>query len=101
MGELRGTEASIAEYMKSELIDPLDPETQRWLLRSSVLETMSGPLCDAAIGTTRSLARLRQLERQNLFVIALDGQRATYRYHRLFHDLLRDELDAREPGCRR
>ena len=70
--ELRGTEASIADYMRSELLEPLDPESQRWLLRSSVLDAMSGPLCDAALETTGSLARLRQLERHNLFVIALD-----------------------------
>ena len=50
--ELRGTDASMADYIRSELLDPLDPETRRWLCRSSALDTMSGPLCDAAIGTT-------------------------------------------------
>ena len=96
---LRGTEASIADYMRSELLEPLDAGTRLWLRRSSVLETMSGPLCDAALGTTGSLALLRQLERDNLFVVALDAHRGAYRYHRLFRDLLRDELDEREPGA--
>ncbi len=95
--ELRGTEASIADYMRSELLEPLDAETRTWLRRSSVLDTMSGPLCDAALGTTGSLALLRRMERDNLFVVALDGHRVAYRYHRLFRDLLRDELDEHEP----
>ena len=96
---LRGTEASIADYMQSELLEPLDSETRTWLRRSSVLETMSGPLCDAVLGTTGSLTRLRQLERNNLFVVALDAHRGAYRYHRLFRDLLRDQLEEHEPGA--
>ena len=96
---LRGTEASIADYMRSELLEQLDAETRTWLRRSSVLDTMSGPLCDAAFGTTGSLMRLRRLERNNLFVVALDSNRGAYRYHRLFRDLLRDELDEHEPGA--
>ena len=96
---LRGTEASIADYMRSELLEPLDAETRTWLRRSSVLDTMSGPLCDAALGTTGSLTKLRRLERDNLFVVALDSHRGAYRYHRLFRDLLRDELDEHEPGA--
>ena len=96
---LRGTEASIADYMRSELLEPQDAETGTWLRRSSVLETMNGPLCDAALGTTGSLTRLRRLERNNLFVVALDAHRGAYRYHRLFRDLLRDELEEREPGA--
>ena len=70
---LRGTSASIADYMRSELLEPLDADSQRWLLRSSVLDVMGGPLCDAALETTGSLARLRQLEHDNLFVVALDA----------------------------
>ena len=97
--DLLGSEASIADYMRSELLEPLDADTQRWLLRSSVLDVMSGPLCDAALETSGSLALLRQLERNNLFVIALDSHHGTYRYHHLFRDFLRDELDVREPGA--
>ena len=96
---LRGTEASIADYMRSELLEPLDADTRTWLRRSSVLDAMSGPLCDAALGTAGSLTRLRRLERDNLFVVALDAHRGAYRYHRLFRDLLRDELDEHEPGA--
>ncbi len=96
--DLRGTEASLADYMRSELLEPLDPGSRWWLRRSSVLDTMNASICDAALGTSGSLAQLRQLERNNLFVVALGPHRDTYRYHRLFRDLLRDELDEQEPG---
>ncbi len=85
--------------MRSELLEPLDAGTRTWLRRSSVLDAMSGPLCDATLGTTGSLTLLRRLERDNLFVVALDANRGAYRYHRLFRDLLRDELDEHEPGA--
>jgi LuxR family maltose regulon positive regulatory protein len=97
--ELRGTERSLAAYMRSELIEPLDEDSQRWLLRSSVLETMTGPLCDAAVGTTGSLARLREFEDRNMLVVPLDRHRQAYRYHRLLRDMLRDELEVRDPGA--
>ncbi len=96
--ELLGTEASIADYMRSELLERLEPEVQTWVRRSSVLETMSGPVCDAVLETTGSLARLRELERHNVFVVGLGSHRNAYRYHRLFRDMLRDDLDEREPG---
>ena len=60
---------------------------------------MTGPLCDAALDTTRSLALLRRLEDRNSLVIALDAHRRAYRYHHLFRDLLRDELDICEPSA--
>ena len=85
--------------MRSELLEPLDAATRAWLRRSSVLDAMSGPLCDATLGTTGSLTVLRRLERDNLFVVALDTNRGAYRYHRLFRDLLRDELGEHEPGA--
>ena len=96
---LLGTEASIADYMRSELLEPLDADTMTWMRRSSVLDTMSGPLCDAALETTGSLTLLRRMERDNLFLVPLDAHRGAYRYHHLFHDLLRDELDEHEPAA--
>jgi LuxR family maltose regulon positive regulatory protein len=97
--ELRGTDRSLAAYMRSELIEPLDEDSQRWLLRSSVLETLAGPLCDAALGTTGSLARLREFEDRNMLVVPLDRHRQAFRFHRLFRDMLRDELEVRDPGA--
>lgn len=96
---LRGDEASLGEYMRQELLAPLDADEQRWLYRSSTLEPLSGSLCDAVLETRGSLARLRALDQRNLFVVPLDEQRTTFRYHRLFGDVLRDELEVREPGA--
>jgi LuxR family transcriptional regulator, maltose regulon positive regulatory protein len=84
-------------FMRAELLERLSAADQEWLLRSSVLDVMTGPLCDAALDTTRSMARLRALEQANLLIYRLDGGTA-YRYHPLFHDMLRDELDVRLPG---
>lgn len=96
---LRGDSASLADYMREELLAPLEADEQRWLARSSALETLTGPLCDAALETTGSLARLRALERSNLFLLPLDDHRASYRFHHLFAEFLGDELDVREPGA--
>ena len=97
--DFQGTEVWVAEYMRSELLESLDPGTQWWLRRASVLDVMNGPLCDAALGTTGSLARLRQLEGRNLFVNAIGTHREAFRFHRLFKDMLRDQLDEQDPGA--
>ena len=88
---------SVNEYIRSELLDPLDPERRTWLLRSSVLETMSGPLCDAALEVPGSLERLRELEHTSLLIQRTDDTRTAFRYHRLLRAVLRDELDAGSP----
>jgi LuxR family maltose regulon positive regulatory protein len=94
-----GDQASLADYMREELLAPLDADRQAWLLRASALETLSGPLCDAAIEATGSLARLRELARANLFLVPIDGSRTAYRFHHLFAQFLRDELAVRAPGA--
>jgi LuxR family maltose regulon positive regulatory protein len=62
-----------------------------------VLDRLSGPLCDAVLGTTGSAAVLEVLERSNLLVVPLDRRQAWYRYHQLFRELLRGELERAEP----
>lgn len=94
-----GDQASLADYMREELLAPLDTDRQAWLLRASALETLSAPLCDAALQTTDSLARLRELERANLFLVPVDQRRTAYRFHHLFAEFLRDELAVRVPGA--
>jgi LuxR family maltose regulon positive regulatory protein len=75
------------------------PEELRvFLLRTSVLERLSGPLCDAVLEAQGSAELLRELEASNLFVVPLDDRRQWYRYHQLFADLLRLQLGVREPG---
>ena len=68
-----------------------------FLRRTSVLETMSGPLCDAVLERKESALELAALEAANLFVVPLDRHRGSYRYHHLFRDLLQRELEEREP----
>ncbi|MGH3173298.1 MAG: LuxR C-terminal-related transcriptional regulator, partial [Streptosporangiaceae bacterium] len=68
------------------------------LLETSVLERLSGPLCDAVTGREGSQALLEEAERAGLFVIPLDEVRGWWRYHHLFADLLRSRLDEEQPG---
>ncbi len=95
----RGTEASLADYMRDELLNPLAADDQAFVVRASALETLTGPLCDAALETSGSLARLRHLERRNLFVVPVDQDRSGYRFHHLFGEFLRDELEVRQPAA--
>jgi LuxR family transcriptional regulator, maltose regulon positive regulatory protein len=68
-----------------------------FLTRTSVLERMCGPLCDAMLGAAGSAAMLESLERSNLLLVALDRRAEWYRYHHLLRDLLGAELRRREP----
>jgi ATP/maltotriose-dependent transcriptional regulator MalT len=71
-------------------------QIREFLLRTSVLERLSGPLCDAVLGTEGSAGILRELERSNAFLVRLDDHRQWYRYHHLFAELLRLELGQQE-----
>ena len=88
----------MADYLRSELLSRLTDEEVRFLTRTSVLERMCGGLCDAVLGRTDSARVLESLERSNRFLVPLDRRRTWYRYHHLFRDLLRSELEQREPG---
>jgi LuxR family transcriptional regulator, maltose regulon positive regulatory protein len=79
------------------LLAHLPTERVAFLTRTAVLDRLSGPLCDAVLGTTGSAAILESLQRSNLLIIPLDRQREWYRYHPLFRDLLRGELERSEP----
>jgi LuxR family transcriptional regulator, maltose regulon positive regulatory protein len=92
-----GGDRHVADYLVAEVLERQPPELRGFLLRTSVLERLSGPLGDAVLETQGSAARLRQLERSSLFVVPLDDHREWYRYHQLFADLLRLQLGAREP----
>ena len=92
-----GDDRFMADYLWSELLGQLPPERVTFLTRTAVLERMGGPLCDAVLDTTGSSAVLAWLEGSNLLLVPLDRQRRWYRYHHLFHELLRTELGRREP----
>ncbi|MET0460616.1 MAG: LuxR C-terminal-related transcriptional regulator [Ilumatobacteraceae bacterium] len=93
----RGDDRLLADYVRSEVLARLPADTLSFLTRTSILERMTGPLCDAVITGSGSQDRLESLERDNLLVIPLDRTRQSYRYHHLFRELLHGELVRREP----
>jgi len=97
-GVISGDDVYIADYFRDEVLAGEPSDNVRFLLRTAVLERMSGPLCDAVLETTGSSARLREAVRRNLFVVQADQKGQWYRYHRLFREMLLTELGLREPG---
>jgi LuxR family maltose regulon positive regulatory protein len=93
-----GDDRQIVDYLLAEVLDGLPAEIRAFLLRTSVLDRLSGPLCDAVAGGEGAQRMLEEMERSNLFLVPLDTRRHWYRYHHLFGDLLRNELDRAEPG---
>jgi LuxR family maltose regulon positive regulatory protein len=85
---------AIGAYLSDEVLASVDAVTHRFLVQVSVLGRLAGPLCDAVTGGVSSRAILERLERQNLFLQALDADRAWYRLHPLFAEVLRRELAA-------
>ena len=87
----------IADYLRSELLGRMSSHEVTFLTRTSVLEQMSGPLCDEVVGREGSALLLEEMERRNLLIVPLDRHREWYRYHHLLRHMLRRELDRREP----
>jgi ATP/maltotriose-dependent transcriptional regulator MalT len=92
-----GTSAHVVDFLSSEVLGAYEPQLQAFMLRTSVLERLCVPLCDAVLGETVSAGALASLERMNLFLLPLDDQRRWFRFHHLFAQLLRVELERREP----
>jgi LuxR family transcriptional regulator, maltose regulon positive regulatory protein len=92
-----GDDRFMADYLHAELLAHLPAEQVAFLTRTAVLDGLSGPLCDAVLDTSGSAAVLASLERSNLLVVPLDRQREWYRYHPLFRELLRGELERSAP----
>jgi LuxR family transcriptional regulator, maltose regulon positive regulatory protein len=90
-------ERLIEEYLRTEVLAPMAAADADLILRSSILDRVSGPLCDAVLERTGSAADLDRLERTNLLLIALDTDRQWFRYHHLLGDLLRRELERQHP----
>ena len=93
-----GDDRIVADYFRDEVLGRLSPALARFLTRTSVLDRLSAPLCDAVLEQTGSAAKLHKLERSNLFLVPLDRQRVWYRYHTLFAEMLRSRLRDAEPG---
>ncbi|MGW7686326.1 LuxR C-terminal-related transcriptional regulator [Kribbella sp. NPDC054772] len=92
-----GDDRLIDEYLRSEVLARLSPDQASFLVRTSVLDRMSGPLCDAVLGGKHSARMLADLERHNLLVVPLDRHGEWYRYHHLFRELLQAELRRGDP----
>jgi LuxR family maltose regulon positive regulatory protein len=89
----------LLEYLSEEVLAGLPEEIRLFLLRTSILQRLTAPLCEAVAGTTNAAGLLKDLERANLFLIPLDGSRNWYRYHHLFAPFLRSLLAREEPGA--
>ncbi|HSR34808.1 MAG TPA: LuxR C-terminal-related transcriptional regulator [Anaerolineae bacterium] len=89
-----GDDRHIVDYLIDEVLAQRPRGTKDFLLKTSVLERMSGSLCDFVTGGEDGQNVLEMLEQANLFVVALDNRRQWYRYHHLFADLLRNRLRA-------
>jgi len=120
----RGTHRHVLDYLVEEVLDRQKVSVQKFLLKSSILDRLSGSLCDAVMGAdlgkrvsidsragahqegddihpaadSTSQRMLEQLETANLFVVSLDDERNWYRYHHLFADLLRARLSQTSPS---
>ncbi len=93
-----GSHRYVLDYLGEEVLERQDRQLRTFLLETSVLGRLSGPLCDAVTGREGSQALLAEAERAGLFLIPLDEVRSWWRYHHLFADLLRARLAEERPG---
>jgi LuxR family transcriptional regulator, maltose regulon positive regulatory protein len=96
--EFSGSERTVAEYLLAEVLERQPEEVRQLLLRTSVLERVSGPLADVLRGRAGGERILQELERAGAFVVSVDARRSWFRYHQLFADLLQLELRSSAPG---
>lgn len=92
-----GDNRYVFDYLAREVLDAVEPVLRDFMLRSSVLDRLSAPLCNAVLETSGSAATLAEIERSSLFLVALDETGGEYRYHHLFAATLRRELQANDP----
>jgi LuxR family transcriptional regulator, maltose regulon positive regulatory protein len=96
--EFSGSERTVAEYLLAEVLDVQSEEVRLLLLRTSILERVSGPLADLLTEGTGGERILQELEEANAFIAALDAKRSWFRYHYLFAELLQSQLRRSAPG---
>lgn len=95
---LSGGHRHIADYLVDEVLERLRPEVARFLLESSPFERFDDRLCREAAGATNAADLIREIERENAFLIPLGSDRQWFRYHHLFADLLRSRYRQSDPG---
>ncbi len=92
-----GDHRYIVDYLVEEVLQRQPEPIRDFLLQTSILDRLNGPLCDAVTSQLGSRTKLEGLQRGNLFLIPLDDKRDWYRYHHLFGDVLRMHLTAEQP----
>ena len=97
--EFSGSERTVAGYLLAEVLERQPAEVRELLLRTSVLDRVSGPLADFLTGSSGSERILQELEDANAFVTSLDAGRTWFRYHHLFAELLQLELRRLAPAA--
>ena len=93
-----GDDHYVVDYLADEVLARQPDDVRDFMLQTSILESLTGPLCDAVTGRDAGKAMLVALERANLFLVPLDDRRQWYRYHHLFADVLRAHLLDERPG---
>ena len=93
-----GDDRYIVDFLAEEVLQRQPEHVQQFLLQTSILDRLSGRLCDAVTGQDGGKAKLAALERGNLFLVPLDDRRQWYRYHQLFADVLQARLLDEQPG---
>ena len=93
-----GSHRFVLDYLADEVLDGQPGPVRAFLLETSVLERLSGELCDAVTGRAGGQEMLQDIERAGLFLVPLDEVRGWWRYHHLFADLLRARLEQEQPG---
>ncbi|MFK4296728.1 LuxR family maltose regulon positive regulatory protein [Arthrobacter sp. GAS37] len=93
-----GDDRYIVDYLAEEVLQRQPDDVRNFLLQTSILNRLNGPLCDAVTGQNTGKAMLESIDRGNLFVVPLDDRRWWYRYHHLFADVLRARLMDEQPG---
>ena len=92
-----GSHRYVLDFLSEEVLNRQPEPLRGFLLETSVLARLSGPLCDAVTGRGDSQRLLEEVERANLFLVPLDEQRRWWRYHQLFAELLRVRLRRERP----
>ncbi|MDX6280131.1 MAG: LuxR family transcriptional regulator, maltose regulon positive regulatory protein [Kribbellaceae bacterium] len=98
VAEFSGSDRTVAEYLLAEMLQRQPPDVQRLLLRTSLLDMVTGELADVLTGGSGADKVLLELEQAGAFVVSLDADRTWFRYHQLFGGLLRLELRRTEAG---
>jgi LuxR family maltose regulon positive regulatory protein len=97
LSRFAGDDRVVADYLRDELIERLEPDHVTFLLRTSILDNLSGSLCDAVLDEGGSARTLGALARSNVLMVSLDRGGTSYRYHPLFAEMLRAELRRLDP----